>query len=92
MVKIQKEEKAIVAYTRNYKIQGTIFMPPGGRLSDFISGAGQKKFIPVTNAVVTDISGREVCRAMFIELNKDEIIFLIPASELERRQVGRVNV
>lgn len=83
MVKIEKEEKAIVAYTSDYKIRGTVFMPPGGRLSDFIAGVGQKKFIPVADAVVTDISGNQICRTKFLELNKDKIIFLLPESELE---------
>lgn len=82
MVKIEKEEKKIVAYAYDYKIRGTVFVPPGGRLSDFISGIGQKKFIPVVDAVVTDISGREICRTKFLELNKDEILFLFPESQL----------
>ena len=83
MVKIKKEEITIVAYTRNYRITGHMYIPPGGRLSDFLSGTGSKKFIPVTNAVITDISGKNVCKATFIELNRDKIIFLLPARELE---------
>lgn len=88
MAKIEKEEKSIVAYTHRYKIKGKIFTPPGSRLSDFVSGIAQKKFIPVADAVVTDTMGNEICHTGFLELNKDEIIFLLPAGELEKRKEG----
>ena len=86
MVKIEKEQKPIVAYTYHYKIKGKVFTPPGSRLSDFISAIRQKKFIPVTEAVVTDIFGNEICKTRFLELNKDEIVFLLPESELEKKK------
>ena len=82
MVKIEKEEKAIIAYTANYKIRGKVFMPPGGRLSDFIGGAVQKKFMPVVDAIVTGVSGGEICRTKFLQLNKSAIIFILPETEL----------
>ena len=85
MVKIEKEQKSIIAYTYHYKIKGNIFMPPGARLSDYISSVGQKKFIPVANAIVSDIFGNEICRTKFLELNKDEIIFLFPESEIVKK-------
>ena len=78
MVKIQKEKKIIEAYTHQFKVKGTVFMSPGSRLSDFIGSLGQKKFIPVADARVTDIFGNEICRSKFLELNRDEIIFLLP--------------
>ena len=87
MVKIEKEKKAIIAYTYHYKIIGTVFTPVGSRLSDFISGVGQKKFIPVADAVVTDIFGNEICKTKFLELNCDEIVFLLPESGLEKNRV-----
>ena len=86
MAKIEKEQKSIVAYTYHYKISGKVFTPPGSRFSDFMSGIRQKKFIPVAEAVVTDIFGNEICKSKFLELNKDEIIFLVPESELEKRR------
>lgn len=85
MVKIEKEQKPIIAYTRYYKIEGKIYTPIGARLSDFISGVGQKKFIPVTDAIVTDMLGNGVCKTSFLELNKDEIVFIIPESELKTK-------
>ena len=87
MVKIQKEKRVIIAYTYQFKIKGTLFTPPGARLSDFMSGLGQKKFLPITDALVTDVFGNEICRTRFLELNRDEIVFLLPASELEKRKV-----
>ena len=85
MAKIEKEKMQIIAYTYHYKIRGKIFMPTGARLSDFISSSGQKKFIPVVDAAVTDIFGNEICKTGFLELNMDEIIFLLPEGELEKR-------
>lgn len=83
MTKIEKEEKAIIAYTTHFKIKGKVFTPPGGRLSDFISGVAQKKFIPVADVIVTDIAGNQILRTKFLELNKDEIIFMVPEEELK---------
>ena len=85
MVKIQKEKRLVTAYTYHYKIKGKVFTPAGGRLSDFIGSAGQKKFIPVVDAAVTDIFGNKICKTDFMELNIDEIIFLIPEDESEKR-------
>ncbi len=78
MVKIEKEEKKVIAYIGSYKVKGTIFMPTGARLSDFLGGVGAKQFIPMGEVVVSDISGNEICRSDFMELNKDKIIFLMP--------------
>lgn len=83
MTKIEKEVKAIIAYTAQFKIRGNVFTPPGGRLSDFMSGVAQKKFIPVTDAVVSDISGSQILSTKFLELNMDEIIFIVPETEME---------
>lgn len=85
-MKIVKEVKTVIAYTYNYKIKCDVFMSPGSRLSDFIGSLGQKKFIPVSNAVVTDIFGNPVCKTKFLELNMDEIIFLLPESDLIERK------
>ena len=87
MVKIEKEQKPVVAYTYSYKIKGKVFTPPGSRLSDYISSVGQKKYIPMTDVLVTDIFGNEICKSKFIELNKDEIIFLVPEEDLEKGKV-----
>ena len=81
MVRIEKDEKKIIAFIGNYKLRGTIFMPTGARLSDFLGGVGAKQFIPVGDVVVTDTAGKEICKSNFLELNKDRILFLIPEDE-----------
>ncbi|MBL7071267.1 MAG: hypothetical protein ISS26_03740 [Candidatus Omnitrophica bacterium] len=81
MVKIEKEEQNIVAYIGNYKVRGTIFMPQGARLSDFLGGVGQKQYIPVVDVTISDASDRLVCKADFLELNKDRILFLFPENK-----------
>ena len=82
MAVIEKEEKPIVAYTSQYKIKGNIFIPPGGRLTDYLSSIGPKRFIPLTDAIVTDMHGKEICRADFIELNIGEVIFIMPVQQV----------
>jgi len=81
-MKIEKEAKTVIAYTYTYKIKGDLFTPPGSRLSDFIGGLGQKQFIPVSNAVVSDIFGNAICKTKFLELNLSEVIFLMPANDV----------
>ena len=81
-MKIEKEAKTVIAYTCNYKIKCNVFMPLGSRFSDFIGTLGQKQFIPVSDAVVSDIFGNPVCKAKFLELNLSEIIFLLPEEDL----------
>ena len=83
MTKIEKEQKVIIAYTPGFRITGKIFTPPGGRLSDFMSGVAQKKFIPVTDAVVKDVSGKTILSTNFLELNMDKIIFIVPETEMK---------
>ncbi len=83
MPKVQKERKTIAAYTAQFKIEGVIFTTPGERISDFISDAGEKKYIPVADAVVTDLTGRQICKSAFLELNVNEIVFLVPENKSE---------
>ncbi len=81
-MKIEKEVKTVIAHTYNYRIKCDVHTPPGSRFSDFMGGLGQRKFIPVSNAVVTDIFGNPVCKTKFLEMNVDEIIFLVPEEDL----------
>ncbi len=81
-MKIEKEARSVIAYTYNYKIKCDLFLPPGSRFSDFIGGLGQKQFIPASNAVISDIFGNLICKTKFLELNVDEIIFLIPETDI----------
>jgi len=81
MARIKKEKRHITAYSEAYKISGKVFLPPGGRMSDFLGGVSAKKYVPVTDAVVTDKSGNEVCRTDFLELNTDRLVFLVPEGE-----------
>lgn len=78
MVVLKKEEMPVIAYTSHYKVKGKIFLPPGGRLSDFMSSIGQKRFIPVKDVTVTDLTGRDVYKSDFLVLNADEVIFVMP--------------
>ena len=81
-MKIEKEVKVVIVYTCNYRIKCDMHTPPGSRFSDFMGGLGQRQFIPVSNAVVTDIFGNLVCKAKFLEMNVNEIIFLIPEEDM----------
>lgn len=81
-MRIEKETQTVVVYAYNYRIKCDVFTQPGSRLSDFINGLGQRQFIPVSNAVVSDIFGNPICKAKFLELNISEVLFVVPNDEL----------
>jgi len=82
MTKIEKEQQKVVVFTNSYRITCMVHTPPGARLSDFIAAVRQKKFIPVSDVIITDVSGNEICRTSFMELNTDEVVFFIPVDEV----------
>jgi len=83
MIKVDKEEKRITVYTDSYKITGKVFLPRGGRISDFLGGITEKRFIPVKEVIVTDFSGNEVCKSNFINLNTERVVYVVPDEEIE---------
>jgi predicted YcjX-like family ATPase len=76
--KPDRDEISVIIYLGNCKIRGRVFVPPGGRVSDFVN-APVRQFIPVTDAEIESISGPKWSyRVRFLNLNKNEIVTIFP--------------
>ena len=73
---ISKDSISASIHTSCYRIQGNIYVRVGERLTDELNGCEQ--FLPVTDASVFDLNGKELYRSDFIIVNRDQIVLLVP--------------
>jgi len=66
----------VIILTDSYKIIGELHLVAGARLTDYLTEA--KSFIAVTDAQVTDHSGREIMSAPFVNVNRDRVEVIVP--------------
>jgi len=75
---VQREDRTrVIILTAHYQINGEVALTAGARLTDFIVDA--KRFVAVANAEVTNHSGREIVRAPFLNVHRDQIEIIVPA-------------
>ena len=80
MLKAQEEVKVTI-FIPNHRIEGTIHMFKGGRLSDFLN-ATTKGFIPINNATIYAKQDNKVIgEPKFMGLNRNSIIMLYKTDE-----------
>ena len=84
--KTKKANVNVLIYVPGFKIFGTIYLPLGGRLTDFLNtkglGAEGEVFIPVTDASIFDISNNSLLHyTPFLNVNKERILFVFPQEE-----------
>ena len=80
---VEKERIRVIIFTQHYKVVGDLYLPKGGRLTDFLnktlSGIENDVFIPVTDAECFSIEdGKLKYVNDFIVINKNHIHFLFP--------------
>ncbi len=76
---VDKEKKKVQIITQSYAIEGNIFIHAGSRLTDMLSAREAYMFLPVTEVVVRDmISGKEVLRQDFANVNRSQIVLIVP--------------
>lgn len=76
-LRIPKERREVVIFTRNHKIEGEIYLLMDSRLSDELN-MRVREFIPVTNAKVFTLSGDSLLHsADFLSVNKHSIDLVI---------------
>lgn len=76
--KPERDEVEVIIYLRSCKIKGVMFLPPGGRVSDFINSP-VRQFIPITDARIESISGEKWSyEVKFLNLNKNEVVTIFP--------------
>lgn len=77
-VKLIKEPTEVVIYLQDARIEGTIYLPIGSRLSDFINDK-DIQFLPVTDVKVIPLKEKEKSYSVeFMNLNKNYIISIFP--------------
>lgn len=81
-VKVIKEPTEVVIYLQDARIEGTVYLPIGSRLSDFINDK-DIQFIPITDAKVIPLKEKEKSYNVdFMDLNKNYIISIIPRNSI----------
>ena len=81
---VPKEPVPVRLQTLTHRIQGNVHVRPGERLKDELNQSVQ--FVAVTDAVVYGPSGDEICRAEFLIVNIDQIMWLTPEQDSPQSQ------
>ena len=89
--KTKKDNINVLVYVSGYKIFGTVYLPMGGRLTDFLNtkglGAEGEVFIPVTDASIYNISDDSLIHyTPFLNVNKDKILFIFPQDDITQEK------
>lgn len=82
-LRIPKERREVIVFTRNHKIEGEMYLLMDSRISDELN-VRVREFIPVTNAKVYTLSGDSLLYTTdFITVNKHSIDLVLtrPAPE-----------
>jgi hypothetical protein len=81
---ITKLPQAVTIQTALHVIRGDIFVRPEDRLKDELNR--DEKFIAVTNATVLNQNGEVLYRCNFLNINCDQVIWIIPDKELAPKE------
>jgi hypothetical protein len=77
---ISKEAVPVIVQTLTHRLQGNFYVRQGERIKDEL--ALSEQFVAVTDAVVFQANGEELYRTAFMAVNRDHIVWLIPAAEI----------
>lgn len=81
-MKIEREEKEVIAILDNFRVEGKIHIPPGGRISDFFNIP--KKSLVITEAqVFLHRDNQLLYRIGFIVLNRELVMGIFPQDEMQ---------
>ncbi len=72
---IRKEKAQVVAWTSQFRIEGTAHKIPKARISDLLNRQ-DILFIPMTDVVLYSTDDREILRSNFLAVNKNQITVL----------------
>jgi hypothetical protein len=92
--KTKKANVNVLIYVPGFKILGTIYLPLGGRLTDFLNtkglGSEGEVFIPVTDASIFDLTnGSLIHYTPFLNVNKERILFVFPQDETTEEKMEK---
>ncbi len=76
-----EETTKVVIYTDSYRIDGSIALIPGARLTDYVRNA--QDFIAVVDATVSDKAGRKMFAARFLDVGREFIELIVPSDLIQ---------
>jgi hypothetical protein len=71
------DKTEVIVCTKDFRVYGKVALVPGARLTDYIVEANQ--FIAVTDVEVKDAQGNLILHTPFLDINRDHIVFILPA-------------
>jgi len=80
---VPKTPVQAIIQTLTHQIHGEVYMKPDERLKDEFNRSEQ--FVAVTNAKIMDRNGNPQYESQFLTLNKDQIVWIIPVSDLVKK-------
>ena len=80
--RVHKERVVCIIQTATHRIRGEVFRDPASRIKDDWNNP-HEAFIAVTNAEVLSPAGKVQDRSEFMMVNKQHIVWMLPASEEE---------
>ena len=80
MYVIRKECARVLAWTTQFRVEGTVHFIPKARISDLLNRQ-DISFVPMTDVTVYDLDGKEVLRTEFLAVNKKQITVLSMESD-----------
>lgn len=83
-MKSQKDQLKVIVYTSQHKIQGKLHLIENSRLSDILNTENlSRDFLPITDAVVTDLRSNQTIHAGFLSVNKKQIELVMEEHEVK---------
>lgn len=75
---IQKDKRKATIFLNSYRIVGTVYLPVGGRVSDFANwNVSDGPFIPLTDVTVYTVdTGEQLFTTAFLAVHRNQINFL----------------
>ena len=80
---ISKEKVEVIIQTEKHLIYGFMHARHNQRLKDELNA--NEQFLAITNAKIMNESGEELYSPAFIAVNKDNIVWITPKTELDQK-------
>ena len=81
------DKTEVIICTKDFRVHGKVALVPGARLTDYIVEANQ--FIAVTDVEVKDAQGNLILQTPFLDINRDHIVFILPAEFAKLAEAAR---
>jgi len=79
MLKAKKDKIRIALYTKQFKIQGDIYLYENSRLSDILNSEMNRDFLALTDVKISSSKDESIINELpFIVVNRKEIVLIYP--------------